>query len=328
MTPVFLATPVGSDEWLAERRKGIGASEIPVVLGLAPWGSPFDLWHHKVSGIAGELENDAMTWGRDLEAAILKRFAREHPELSVEDGGLYHHEDRPWQLATPDGLAYDHALIEKWEGPGSFVSVAPVAVVQAKAAARWEHWGEEGTDDIPVYYRAQVLWEMDVMGVDLAYVPVLVPPFGYREYVVKYDLDDAGFMRLRGEKFMASMAAGVEPDIDGREATTRALKKLHPKQGEGGVEIPATLKRQHNLAKRLEDAAKDRRILAENRIRHHLRGAQHALVDGQPVANRVVYDQRRPDSAAMKRAGIYDQYVKTSTVDKLLVRKEEPTRAH
>lgn len=310
MTPVRIPVEVGSDEWLAERRKGIGASEIPVVLGLSPWGSPYELFYQKRGVVDGEFDNEAMEMGRDLEEVILRRFAREHPDMLVFPGALYHHPDRPWQLSTPDGIA-----CRKEHRCG----------IQAKAAARWEHWGDEGTDDVPVYYRAQTIWEMDVMGWDHVHIPVLVPPFSYREYVVRYDADEAELMRKYAIEFLERITANDPPDIDDRPATTRALKQMHPDAGEGGVDIPATLHRQWQIAARLSDLAGKRKTLAENRIRHHLGDHNHALVDGQPVANKVVYSRRTVDSRALKAAGLYDRYTRTTTVNSLRVKRTKDT---
>ena len=44
---MILSDPKNHDEWIAERRKGIGASEAAAVLGLNPWQSNVDLWRIK-----------------------------------------------------------------------------------------------------------------------------------------------------------------------------------------------------------------------------------------------------------------------------------------
>ena len=324
MTPVHIPVQVGSDEWLETRRRGVGASEIAIIAGIAPgeWSSPYDLFHQKAGAITGERDNDAMAWGHDLEAAILGRFARNHPELTVTLGALLHKADDPRWMATPDGLAYKarsggNRQVRRYR----IRKTTPAAVVQAKTAGSWEAWGDDGTDDIPVYYRAQVLWEMHVTGARRAYLPVFVPPFGYREYVVGHDQGEVDLLVKVAEEFMDRLARSDPPDIDDRPATTRALKQLHPARGEGGVEIPETWVRQWQLADRLEDLAGKRKRLAENRMRALVGDCHHGTVQGEPLANKVVYDQRRADTDALKRAGIYDQYSRTITVNKFLVKR-------
>lgn len=280
--PVRIDVEVGSPEWHAERRRGITASEIPVILGIAPWGSPFNLYWHKQGFDVDEPDNDAMAWGHELEDVILRRFARDHPEFHVTAGGLYRHGDDSRWMATPDGLAYE----------GDPESGEPVAVVQVKTAGSREEWGEEGTDQIPPYYVAQVRWEMHVMGVDTAFVPVLFNGRTYREYIVEQDDVDVALMVQEAEAFWQRIVDGDPPDVDWRPATTLALKRLHPDVEDTEVEIPADLIRQWQAADEQIREAKRAKDEAENRIRNLLGKAARGTVNGRKVVTRSVYDVR------------------------------------
>jgi putative phage-type endonuclease len=266
-----------SEAWYAARRTGISASEIAAVVGLSPWVSPFDLWWEKHSGEQSQGENRGMRRGRRYEALILEDFAEEHPEFHVGQSLTLRSVDRPWQFATPDAIVYEAGE-----------SVLPIAAVEAKTGQRWE-WGDPGTDDIPVHYRCQVLWQMDVLGVDTVYVPAL---FGdqYAEYVVHRDEGDLAILRDAAVRFLDDVATGRQPDIDAHTATGRRLKKLHPSIEPGEIEIPKTLVSQYQAAKRLQKAAEERVRLAEHRIRHLLGPHAIATVDGRKVASRSVYD--------------------------------------
>ncbi len=39
------------DEWLIERRKGIGGSDASIILGLNKWKTPFELWLDKTGQV-------------------------------------------------------------------------------------------------------------------------------------------------------------------------------------------------------------------------------------------------------------------------------------
>ncbi len=56
----------GSAEWHDHRRKYRNASETPVVLGLSPWQTPYQLWQHKL-GLSAPEVNQAMLRGTQLE---------------------------------------------------------------------------------------------------------------------------------------------------------------------------------------------------------------------------------------------------------------------
>jgi len=280
--PVRVDVEVGSPEWHAERRRGITASEIPIILGIAPWGSPFNLYWAKRGLDVDEPDNDAMEWGHELEDVILRRFAREHPEFHVTPGGLYRHGGNPRWMATPDGIVYE----------GDPESGEPVAAVQVKTAGSREEWGEEGTDQIPPYYLAQVRWEMHVMGVDTAFVPVLFNGRTYREYIVKQDDVDVALMVQEAEAFWQRIQDGNPPDVDWRPATTIALKKLHPDVEDTEVELPADLIRQWQAADEQIREAKRAKDEAENRIRDLLGKAARGTVNGRKVVSRSVYSTR------------------------------------
>jgi putative phage-type endonuclease len=58
----------GSPEWLAHRAKYRNASETPVVLGVSPWQTPYQLWLEK-KGRAERPVTFPMQRGKELEAA-------------------------------------------------------------------------------------------------------------------------------------------------------------------------------------------------------------------------------------------------------------------
>lgn len=281
-----------TDEWYAARREGVSASEIAAVVGLSPWTSRFDLWWLKRDGTNSQAENNYMRRGRRYEALVLEDFAEEHPEYYVAPSATCRNLERPWQVSTPDGLAYEFA--DEMLSVRPLIPAAiteghePIAVIEAKTGQRNE-WGEPGTDDIPVQYRCQVLWQMDTLGLSVAYLPVL---FGdqYAEYVVEYDETDVRILREAAEQFLADVRSGSAPPVDGTVATARRLKKLHPSIVEGTVEVRPAVIAQYQAAKRLRDAAEARMRLAENRVRAALGDHNIACVDGQKVASRSVYD--------------------------------------
>ena len=58
----------GSTEWHEHRRRYRNASETPVVLGVSPWSTPFQLWQYKL-GLAEPEVTAAMMHGMQLEPA-------------------------------------------------------------------------------------------------------------------------------------------------------------------------------------------------------------------------------------------------------------------
>ena len=274
-----------SPEWYAIRQDGIAASEVAAVLGISPWVSRFDLWWLKRTGEDSQPENRAMKRGRRYEALILEDFADEHPEFVVMPSVTVRSVERPWQIATPDGLAYEAGYAYADPDDDS----EPIAVIEAKTGQRRD-WGEPGTDDIPVHYRAQVMWQMDILGVNVAYLPVL---FGdqFAEYVVEYNEAEAKILREEAELFLASVREDRMPDVDSHTATLRRLKRLHPDLTDEEAVIPEYVWRQYATARRLKKAAEDRMRLAEARVRHIAGPAARIRIgDDGPTFSHTVTD--------------------------------------
>lgn len=300
LLPPLAARP-DNPEWHRLRAAGVSASDIAAVLGISPWDSAFSLYHRKVNGWDAE-PNDEMSTGTILEPAIANLWAHHcdpHENLELLPAGLYASTDRPWQLATPDRIVTSAACqCGAWAEPDVVCSCMPwdgvLAVLECKWAATWDGWGDDGTDQIPAYYRAQVLQQCDVLGIGQWYLGVLGPS-GFRTYTGTVDRTarrDLALMRREGAAFARRLAEFDPPPVDdGHPATTAALKRLHPSVEPGDVETTAEFadgwRRARALRKRAE-ALCDR---YENRARHDLGHYQRLTVDGRLVCSRSVFDQ-------------------------------------
>lgn len=89
-------------EWHQIRKKHIGASDAPVVMGIDPWRTPYKLWCEKLDLVPQQEENDAMRWGKNHE-----EVARH--ELEKQTGYVFMPAVcvKGFQLASLDGLSLD-----------------------------------------------------------------------------------------------------------------------------------------------------------------------------------------------------------------------------
>lgn len=264
----------GSPQWHEARRTRVGGSEVAPILGLSPWDSYFSLWHRKRGAIGDIEETEDMRWGKRLEAPVCDEFADRHPELVIERAGTYVHPQRDWQLANPDRL-------------GLHTESGEIVVVEAKVARFDDEWGEEGTDQIPLHYRAQVRWYLDTFGIERAYVPVLIGGSEFREYEVKHDPSEAEGIRVAVEAFLATIHDNVLPDIDRHTATYTALKQLHPDIDDVECEIPGPLAAEYQQACADLKTAEEVKQYAVNRICAHIGNARRAVCAGERIAIRV-----------------------------------------
>jgi hypothetical protein len=285
------ATP-DNPRWHELRRRtdagwSVTASRIAAILGLDPFTSPFTAWWRQHEGWAGE-DSQAMLIGRVLERGVVDLWMQAHPGIGATPGGLYANAARPWQMATPD------AIIRPLHSVGDGMILLPKMTLQAKTAGRvTDEWGPDGSDVVPVGYRAQVLWEMDTFGCDRGHLGVLfLASREFRSYVIEYDRRDVAVMVAMAERYRRSLDVGDPPPIDAHRSTLGTVRKLNVDVVDEAQEISASLAqayiRGQRLAKRL--AKVNDRI--EARIRDAIGVRKTASCDGAKVASRSVYDQK------------------------------------
>jgi putative phage-type endonuclease len=259
------------------------ASKVAAVLGLSPYESRYSLWHRMAGLLPAQEATDQTRRGHYLEAAVAEWWADQHPDLTTFPGGAYEHPDRPWQAATPDRLVcpFDDT---GWPGLDGMT-----AVLEVKTTADMDEWGAAGTDEVPPHVRAQVVWQLDTLGVPVGYIAVLLPRLEFREYRIDYNPDEAAYIRSEARAFLDSLPGGPaeqRPDIDAHSATYVAVQQLHP--GIDGTDwpVPDDLGREFCQARRALEAATTREQAARTALADGMGDAKRAVWLGKTIADR------------------------------------------
>ncbi|MFE7485547.1 YqaJ viral recombinase family protein [Streptomyces sp. NPDC057552] len=268
----------GTPEWHAARANGIGGSEIAAVLGISPHESRFSLWHRKQGNISPVDESPQMYWGKRHEPTICDEFTLRHPELLVLPSGTYAADDTPWWIANPDRLG--------------FTADGDLEVIEAKTAYDDHEWGDEGTDQIPVHYKAQVRWYCHALGARRARVAVLIGLSDYREYIVEPDPADTDLMRTAAKAFMDSLAADTAPPIDGHTATYQAIKEIPDGMEDVDVQVDHATARRYFDALAAAKAAEEEKRHASGLVLDRIGAGRRAVVGDDRIATRTVRDGR------------------------------------
>ena len=262
----------GTDEWRDLREGAVTSSRIAAILGLSPWESPFSLWHRMMGIAPDQPVSDLMHWGAKLEPLILDEYAHRRSidgHDLIRKPGLFRNARRTWQMSTPDAINRGR-------------------IVECKYSPQMDGWGDEGTDQIPVYVRAQVLWQMDTFGFQFADVCVFFGGSGqYREYEVEWDDNDGFLMRDKGADFLDSLDTNRRPPIDGHDATYQVLKELHPDIDDEKVELPAAIGDRYRAALDMFDLAEDEKAAATALVLDSMGRARRAFHKGIQIAMRI-----------------------------------------
>ena len=286
-----LLCQAGDPEWLELRRTGITASDLPVILGLVSWDSPWALYHRKRGLLPEQEQTDRMRLGSWLEVSIATAWGQQHGILNMweyKGEALYQNEDRPWQMATPD-------------------VVLPDAVLECKTATSRDGWGDTGTADVPAYVRAQVLWQMDTLGVDTGHVAVCFLPSGeFRSYTITHEdgckahrpettvsclvCIDIAAQREAGLEFYRRITGELPaPPVDGLTVTTKALQAVYAGLDDTQTAelLPGFVTTWENTRAAYRDAERAK-TEADNYIREAMGTAATGTLDGKPVLRRQI----------------------------------------
>ncbi|MDH3466209.1 MAG: YqaJ viral recombinase family protein [Gammaproteobacteria bacterium] len=216
-------------EILEARKKGLGGSDIAVILGLSPWKTPTELYLEK----RGELEPEDISdkeiihFGHVLEDVVAQEYARRNDVKVERRNKMITHPDHEFMLAN-----IDRKVVGEKKG------------LECKTADRFtmHKWGEQGSEDIPDYYRTQVEWYMQVTGYPEWDLAVLIGGNTYRDYHIEADKELQEVIYEHAAKFWDRVKRGIAPDFDfDHPGTLDLIKKMYPGTNGETIQLPNEL---------------------------------------------------------------------------------------
>lgn len=224
-------------EQRTKRQQGVGASEVPAVLGLDPYRSPLDVYLEK-TGMLPPFEGNRFTdWGNRLEPLIASAYAEMMPEADLALSDTLAHPAHSWALATPDRIVTARTL--RWllecKNRGSYATA---------------QFGDPGTDQVPFPVAAQCHWQMFVTMLDRCDVAVLLGGNDFRVYQLHRDPDlEAQILELVHGFWHGHVLAGIPPKPRASDAET--MKRLFPASSD---QITEGTPEQYEVARLLREA--------------------------------------------------------------------------
>lgn len=229
------------DEWLLDRRKGIGGSDVATILGLNKWKAPYQLWLEKTGQIELEhTESEPAYWGNVLEEVVAKEFQERTGKKVRRRNQVFEHPLHPFLRANINrDVVGENAILE-------------CKTANAFLGKEWE--GEE----VPLSYLCQVQHYMNVLNKEYCYIAVLV---GGQKFIWKrvdrdQELIDT-ITELLVDFWENNVVKGNEPLIDGSEATQKFLKDRYSELEEVETTLPSTfddlVSQKHELKKAKKD---------------------------------------------------------------------------
>lgn len=216
----MIVLPRNHEEWIQERKKGLGASDAGTIIGVNKWKTNVELWQEKTGLKEAEDIGDKpyVKYGHDAEPHLRALFALDHPELKVTYESPYKmifSDELPFIFATPDG-----ELEEIATGRRGGLEIKTTEIMNPR---QWSEW----KDRIPDQYYSQVCHQMLATGWD----------FVWLKAQIKWTTKD-GEMRLDTREYKIEREE-VQGDIDYlKEAEIKFWRHIQTKQ-EPALLLPA-----------------------------------------------------------------------------------------
>ena len=288
----------------ASHRTRIGCSKIAQALGVSQWGTQYQLWEcytdrapwpdisNQIRVALGEPMEDVL---RPFVAAKLGRELR-------RDRREYLHDDLP--------------LIGHVDYRASALNGEPRPVVDMKTSLGWgarNRFGADGTDEVDDDVLLQMQGYLLLTGAQTAYVAALVPGPELKIFTIQADLEIQTMIGEGLENFWWHVTSDTPPPITTLEDASRRWPQHSANRIPSTDDTEALLNNYRALTQEIKgkegqaDALK-LAILQEM-------GEAEAIIgsDGKPICTWKTQAATRLDTAAIKAAGLYEKYAKTTT---------------
>lgn len=198
---------IDREQWLRERKKGIGGSDVAAILGLSKWKSAYDIWVDKTTDVLQEeYSNESIYWGNVLEEIVAQEFSKQTGVKVRRNNKILQHPEYYWMRASIDRkIVGENALLE------------------CKTTSEYNK-NEWKDDEIPLNYILQCMHYLAVTGFEKCYIACLV---GGRHFIYKKILRDEEVIKVLIEKerifWQEHVEKNIPPEVDGSESCKKLL---------------------------------------------------------------------------------------------------------
>lgn len=220
------------EEWLNQRKAGIGGSDCAAIFGASPWKTKRELYWDKIGdeNVIQKEENwVAKEVGHRLEELVIQIFKKRTGLIPYTIRHMFRHPKYPWMLADVD------AFVKLPNGK--------IYVVEVKTCseAGLEKWGSPNSNVVPYHYEMQGRHYMAVTNTDGVVFILLAgnSEAGFRMRTIERDYDiEQDIIREEEEFWCNYVEKRVEPPyIETPDMVIEAIRK-HFGTSSDNMEIP------------------------------------------------------------------------------------------
>ena len=258
------------EEWLEERKKSLGGSDVASVLGMNEYSSPYTVWAEKTGKLPPFEGNEWTKLGNDLEFYVAQRFCEASGLKVVNDNATWRNDKYPHLHANID---------RRVVGMKAGVECKLTSELNAKKYKNGE---------FPDRFYAQCVEYLCVTELDRWFLAVLIYGKGIKIYQmtripndevpewceasVYVDDGEIEAMVKATADFWECVKSGEAPMVDGSKSTSETLTTIYPESNGDTVSLMAfeeDLKQYKHLAS-LEADYKKMKDEVANRIKAYM----------------------------------------------------------
>ena len=204
-------TEMSHEDWLLERRNGIGGSDVAAILELSRFRTALDVYFDKTDDEAAPIvANARMIAGTRLEQVVADWYEAENNRKVRKDNKIRIHPDYPFLIANVD------RLISPLNGEG--VGILECKCTNGFYAKTWE-------DKIPLEYFCQMQHYMNVLNLQWGVFAILIDGWDFRTHECRRDDE---FIKLMTDKLTEFWNVHVEALIAPKPQNEADILRLYP----------------------------------------------------------------------------------------------------
>lgn len=276
-------------EWLRERKKGIGGSDVGAILGVNKWKTAFQVYLEKTEEITDINEqNESAYWGDQFEEVVAREFSKRTGKKVRRDTRHFEHPQYKFMVANIDRRIVGENAILECKTANQYLS------------KEWEN------DEIPASYLLQVQHYLAVTRADKGYIAVLI---GGQKFIWKeIDRDEELInMIIEAEKeFWKLVEDRTPPALDGSSVAEKWVNERF--QNAQDEEIQLSIKFKDKIDNYFE--LKEKKTEIENEIKE--------------IENNIKLEMETAEKASIKNYEISWKQVKSNRVDSKLLKSKYP----
>lgn len=313
---------VNRQNWLSERRKGLGGSDVAAMLGLSKYKTPYQLWLDKTGRETDDSSGEAAYWGNALEDIVAKEFAKRNGVKVQRVNDLIKHPTLDFAFANIDRAVINPDISGNVRIKDGRLTTDQILECKTANQFLQNQWGDDA-ESIPDYYLTQCQWYLGNTQADICHLAVLIGGQKFKQYQIQRDDELISILHDEAKTFWHDFVLADNPPdpttID--DCLHRWARHTDGKVIDADQSLIELITEYKEMKAVLKDGEAEADALKLEIVKR-IEDAECVVIDGsKKLLSYKAQSSKRVDSTAFKTAypDLAEQFTKTSATRVLRV---------